>query len=81
MSYQQGSLRQVRRKEGMVWYFRYRTEKDGKRVENTKRVGTVSELNTESAAWKKVDEMGLRAEINKERNRICHVRCACSALS
>ena len=50
----------------MVWYFRYRTQKNGKRVENTKRVGTVSELRTESAAWKKVDEMGMRAEINKD---------------
>ena len=66
MSYQQGSLRQVQRKEGLVWYFRYRTEKNGKRVENTKRVGLVSELKTESAAWKKVDEMGMRAEINKD---------------
>ena len=66
MSYQQGCLRQVKRKEGVVWYFRYRTEKNGKRVENTKRVGLVSELKTESAAWKKVDEMGMRAEINKD---------------
>ena len=66
MSYQQGCLRQVKRKEGMVWYFRYRTEKGGRRVENTKRVGLVSEFKTESAAWKKVDEMGMRAEINKD---------------
>jgi integrase len=50
----------------MVWYFRYRIEKNGKRVENTKRVGTASELKTESDAWKKVDEMGIRAEINKD---------------
>ena len=40
--------------------------KDGKRVENTKRVGPASELKTESDAWKKVDEMGIRAEINKD---------------
>jgi len=66
MSYQQGSLRPVQRKEGRVWYFRYRIEKHGERVENTKRIGLVSELKTESAAWKKVDEMGLRAEINKD---------------
>src|ERR1035438_6902782 len=66
MSYQQGCLRQVKRKEGMVWYFRYRTEKNGKRFENTKRVGPAGELKTESAAWKKVDDMGMRAEINKD---------------
>jgi integrase len=66
MSYQQGCLRQVERKEGLVWYLRYRTMKDGKRVENTKRVGPSSELKTESDAWKKVDEMGIRAEINKD---------------
>jgi integrase len=66
MSYQQGCLRQVKRKEGMVWYFRYRTEKNGKRVENTKRVGLVSELKTESDAWNKVDDMGMRPEINKD---------------
>src|SRR5208282_3507326 len=66
MSYQQGSLRTVQRREGLVWYFRYRTDKNGERVENTKRIGLVSELRTESAAWKKVDEMGLRAEVNKD---------------
>jgi integrase len=66
MTYQQGCLRQVKRKEGMVWYFRYRTEKNGKRVENAKRVGLVSELKTESDAWNKVDDMGMRAEINKD---------------
>ena len=66
MSYQQGSLRQVQRKDGLTWFLRYRTEKNGKRVENTKRIGLVSDLRTESAAWKKVDEMGLRAEVNKD---------------
>lgn len=65
MSYQQGSLRQFPRKDGLTWFLRYRTEKNGKRVENTRRIGLVSELKTESAAWKKVDETGLRAEINK----------------
>ena len=45
---------------------RYRTTKGGKRVENTKRVGPVSELKIESDAWKKVDGMGIRAEINKD---------------
>jgi integrase len=66
MSYQHGCLRQVERTEGLVWYLRYRTNKSGERVENTKRIGLVSELKTESAAWKKVDEMGLRAEINRD---------------
>jgi hypothetical protein len=42
MSYQQGSLRQVQRKDGLTWFLRYRTEKNGKRVENTKRIGLVS---------------------------------------
>ncbi len=65
MSYQQGCLRKVERKGGPVWYLRYRTVKNGKRVENTKRVGNASELKTESDAWKKVDEMGIRSEINK----------------
>jgi len=66
MSYQQGSLRQVQRKDGLTWFLRFRTDKNGERVENTKRIGLVSELKTESAAWKRVSEMGMLAEINKD---------------
>jgi integrase len=65
MAYQQGCLRTVRRKAGDVWLLRYRTTKpDGTRVENTITVGPVSELKTESAAWREVDARGLRSEIN-----------------
>lgn len=66
MKYQTGSLRQVKRSDGWTWLFRFRTSKDGKRVENTKRIGLVKELRTETDAWKKIDEMGLRAEVNKD---------------
>jgi hypothetical protein len=31
-----------------------------------KRFGPASELRTKSDAWKKVDEMGIRSEINKD---------------
>jgi integrase len=66
MKYQQGSLRQVNRKDGLMWSYRFQITKNGKRVENTKCIGLVSVLPTESAAWKKVDEMGLRTEVNKD---------------
>jgi integrase len=66
MKYQQGSLRQVNRKEGPTWSYRYQVTKNGRRVENTKSIGLAADLKTESAAWKKVDEMGLRAEVNKD---------------
>lgn len=65
MAYQQGSLRKVYRKAGDVWLLRYRTTKpDGTRVENTITVGSVSELKTESDAWREVDLQGLRSQIN-----------------
>ncbi len=48
--YQGGSLRQVQRKDGLTWLFRYRIDKDGRRVENTTRVGLVKDFPSESAA-------------------------------
>src|SRR5208282_696298 len=66
MKYQKGSLRQVKRQEGMTWLFRFQTTKDGRRVENTARVGLVSDFPSESSAQREVDRLGLRAEINKD---------------
>jgi len=64
MSYQQGSLRQVKRKDGLTWLFRYRVTKNGRRVENTRVVGLVQNLPTESSARKEVDRFGIRPQVN-----------------
>jgi integrase len=62
--YQGGSLRKVQRKDGLTWLFRYRIEKGGHRVENTTRLGLVSDFPSESAAQREVDRLGLRLNIN-----------------
>src|ERR1035441_1576901 len=62
--YQGGSLRQVQRKDGLTWLFRYRIDRDGRRVENTTRVGLVKDFPGESAAQREVDRLGLRLNIN-----------------
>src|SRR5580658_9230291 len=66
MKYQQGSLRKVDRKEGKSWLHRFQVTKDGRRVENARIIGLVADLPTESAVWKRISEMGLLAEINKD---------------
>jgi hypothetical protein len=56
MSYQRGSLKKVKRKEGETWVLRYRvTLADGRRVEHNVPIGLVAVLPKESDAWREVD--------------------------
>lgn len=45
----------------MTWLFCFQTtrQSDGKRVENSKRVGLVADLPTEKAAWMEIGRLGL----------------------
>jgi hypothetical protein len=56
MSYQRGSLKKVKRKEGETWVLRYRVKlADGRRVEHNAPVGLLAVLPKESDAWREVD--------------------------
>jgi integrase len=66
MSYQRGSLKKVRRKEGETWVLRFRVSNaDGRRVENTLPVGLVRYFPNEKAAWREVDKNGLLVRVNE----------------
>ena len=66
MSYQRGSLKKVRRKEGESWVLRYRvTNAEGRRVENILPVGLVRDFPTEKSAWREVDKQGLLVRVNE----------------
>ena len=66
MSHQQGSLKKVRRKQGMTWMLRFRvTNAEGRRVENTLPIGLVRDLPTERAAWAEVHKQSLFIRINE----------------
>jgi hypothetical protein len=68
MSYQRGSLKKVKRKEGETWVLRYRvTLADGRRAEHNTPVGLVAVLPKESDAWREVDRLGLSVRINDSR--------------
>jgi hypothetical protein len=58
---QQGWLRKKKYADGMTWLFCFQTtrQSDGKRVENSKRVGLVADFPTERAAWVEVGQLGL----------------------
>lgn len=62
MSDQYGWIRKRHRKSGDIWVYCYRRRRwDGKLVQATeRRFGTVAELPNEEAAWKRVDELGLK---------------------
>src|SRR5258708_20306337 len=62
--YQQGSLKQIKRKSGyLVWLFRWReTDPDGKRRPKKIVVGPVSELRTEADARRALQ--ALRINVN-----------------
>lgn len=62
MSDQNGWIRKRPRKSGDIWVYCYRRQRwDGKWVEATGiRLGTVTEFPDEEAAWKRVDELGLK---------------------
>ena len=64
--YQRGSLVIKNRKMGPTWYLRfYRTNADGRRVENKVVVGFVSDLPNENDARREVDRRGLSTQINE----------------
>jgi integrase len=65
MSYQRGSLKKLRRKEGETWVLRYRvTNAEGKRVEHIATVGLVRNFPKDKDAWREVDRLGLGVRIN-----------------
>jgi integrase len=74
MSYQRGSLKKVKRKEGEIWVLRYRvTNSDGRRVENVIPIGLVREFPKDTDAWREADRLGLSVRINDSPlpGRIC----------
>jgi integrase len=65
MSYQRGSLKKVKRREGEIWVLRYRvTNSDGRRVENVKPIGLVREFPKDKDARREADRLGLPVRIN-----------------
>lgn len=62
MAKQQGWLRKKKYADGMTWLFCYQMTRqaDGKRVENSKRVGLVADFPAETAAWMEVGRLGLQ---------------------
>jgi len=64
--YQEGSIRQVKRAEGMTWVLRYYTTRaDGKRVEHTVAIGLVKDIGPKKAdASREADRQKLRETIN-----------------
>ena len=67
MSYQRGSLKKVRRKEGETWVLRYRVASaDGRRVEHTTPIGLVREFPKDKDARREVDRLGILIRINDD---------------
>src|SRR5207245_6190897 len=65
MSYQRGSLKKVKRREGEIWVLRYRvTNSDGRRVVNVMPIGLVREFLKDKDAWREADRLGLSVRIN-----------------
>ncbi len=65
MSYQRGSLKKVKRREGEIWVLRYRvTNSDGRRVENVMPIGLVREFPKDKDARREADRLGLSVRIN-----------------
>src|SRR2546427_12175324 len=65
MSYQRGSLKKVKRREGEIWVLRYRvTNSDGRRVENVMPIGLVREFPKDEDARREADRLGLPIRIN-----------------
>jgi hypothetical protein len=64
MSYQRGSLKKVKRKEGEIWVLQYRvTNSEGRRVENVMPIGLVREFPKDKDARREVDRLGLPVRI------------------
>jgi integrase len=65
MSYQRGSLKKVKRREGEIWVLRYRvTNSEGRRVENVMSIGLVREFPKDKDARHEADRLGLPVRIN-----------------
>jgi integrase len=66
MAKQQGWLRKKKYADGMTWLFCFQITRrsDGKRVENSKRVGLLADFPTESAAWAEIGRLGLQKHLN-----------------
>jgi integrase len=71
MAYQRGSLKRVKRKEGMTWVLRYRI--NGKE-QTPLVVGLLSDFPAEDEANVEVDRLGLRVKINCTNPRTERVR-------
>ena len=65
--YQEGSIRQIRRADGMTWVLRYYTTRaDGKRVEHMVGIGLVKDIGPKKAdASREADRQKLRETINQ----------------
>ena len=65
--YQVGSVRKIKRAEGLTWVLRYyATRSDGKRVERTTAIGLVQDIGPSPAdASREVDRQNLRETINQ----------------
>jgi integrase len=63
----EGWLRQKQYADGMTWLFCYQTIRpsDGKRVENSKPVGLLSEFPTEKSAWAEMGRLDLKHCLDK----------------
>jgi integrase len=71
MSYQRGSLKKVKRREGEIWVLRYRvTNSDGRRVENVLLIGLVQQFPKDKDAWREADRLGLSGRINEAHARV-----------
>jgi integrase len=71
MSYQRGSLKKVKRREGEIWVLRYRvTNSDGRRVENIMAIGLVQQFPKDKDAWREADRLGLSVRINEPPARV-----------
>src|SRR5437879_10270778 len=65
MSYQRGSLKKVKRREGEIWVLRYRvTNSDGRRGENGIPYGLCREVSKDKGAWRGADPVGFSRRIN-----------------
>lgn len=65
--YQEGSIRQIRRADGMTWVLRYYTTRaDGKRVEHMITIGLVKDIGPKkSDASREADRQKVRETINQ----------------
>lgn len=66
MAKQQGWIRKRKYADGMTWLFCYLVTRpsDGKRVENSQRVGCLADFPTERSAWMEVARLGLEKYID-----------------